>query len=217
MLMAARYCGSRRESSRIEVMPDRPETVSTGSSSGPAMSRIRAAYPNRACTPALSRYSTSVRSTTNESPPSAPPAPAAAASVAARSVAARSAAAASAAAAAWPSASRNRSTLLVSISPATVTTGIPSAPGWVEISSGVGTVDPHVHLDGGAGRPRLDGYLLHERPHQRDAVPAQAAVPGRRVPPATAVGDGQPQLVRGRDRAQPDLPAGQVAMAVLDR
>src|SRR5690242_6670558 len=188
--MPARYCGSRRESS-TEVMSARPETVSTGSSSGPATSRIRAACLNKAWTPALSRYSTPVRSTTNEPP--------------------------AAAAAARPSASRNRSALLMSISPATVTTGIPSVPGRVESSSGVATIDPHVHVDGGAGRSRLDGYVLHERPHQPDAVPAQAAVPGRRGPPAAAVGDGQAQPVRGRDRAQPDLLAGPVAMAVLDR
>src|SRR5690349_24821114 len=154
-------------------MSDRPETVSTGSSSGPAMSRIRAACANRTWTPALSRYSTPVRSTTNE-PPSA---------------------------AARPSASRNRSALLMSISPDTVTTGIPSAPGRVDSSSGVATIDPHVHVDGGAGRSRLDGDVLHERPHQPDAVPAHAAVSGRRGLPAAAVGDGQAQLVRGRDRA----------------
>src|SRR6476469_4737157 len=192
MLMPERYCRSRRESSLTEVMSDRPEMVSTGSRSGPAISRIRAACANRTWTPALSRYSTLVRSTTKE-PPCA------------------------AAAAARPSASRNRSALLMSISPVTVTTGIPSAPGRVDSSSGVATIDPHVHVDGGAGRSRLDGDVLHQRPHQRDAVPAQAAVPGRRGPPAAAVGDGQPQLVRGRDRAEPDRPAGQVAMAMLDR
>src|SRR6266568_404820 len=177
--MPARYCGSP-----AEVMPDRPETVSTGSSSGPAMSRIRDAYANRAWMPALSRYSTPVRSTTNEPPSTA---------------------------AARPSASRNRSALLMSISPATVTTGIPSGPGRVESSSAVATIDPHVHLDGGAGWSRLDGDVLHERQHQPDAVPAKAAVPGRRVPPAAAVGDGQAQLIRGRDRAQQDLLAGPAA------
>ena len=87
----------------------------------------------------------------------------------------------------------------------------------VESSSGVAIGDPHVHVDGGAGRAGLDGDLLHQGPHQRDAVPAVCAVPGRRGPPAAGVGNGQAQLVRGRDRPQPDLLAGQVTVAVLDR
>src|SRR6185437_17090654 len=107
----------------------------------------------------LSRYSTPVMSTTSR--PSSP--------------------------AAWPRASRNLSALLMSISPTAVTTGIPSASRRVESSSEVAMADSQVQVDGGAGRARLDGHLLHERPHQRDAVPAQAAVPGWRGPPAAAV------------------------------
>src|SRR5450631_1435420 len=161
----------------------------TGASSGLTISRRPGEYANRARRPALSRYSTRVRSTTT-GPPSA---------------------------AAWLSASRNLSALLMSISPTAVTTGVPSGPRRVESSSEVAMVDPQVQIDGGAGWPRLDDDLLHEGPHQRDAVPAQAAVAGRGGLPAAAVGDGQPELVRGRDRAQPDLLAGPGTVAVLDR
>src|SRR3954454_24751776 len=121
----------------------------TGTRSGLAISRRPGACTNRTCTPALSRYSTRVRSTTTGPP-----------------------------AAAWLSASWNLSALLMSISPTAVTIAVPSGPGRVESSSEVAMVDPQVQIDGRAGWPRLDGDLLHESPHQRDAVPRRLRSPG---------------------------------------
>jgi len=68
--------------------------------------------------------------------------------------------------------------------------------------------DPQVHVDGGAAWAGLDGYLLHEGAHQRDAVTTVSTVSGLRGPPAAGVRNGQAQLIRGRDRPQPDLLAG---------
>ena len=105
----------------------------------------------------------------------------------------------------------------MSISPTALSTAAPLPSPWRDSLSGVVTGDPHVHGDGGAGGAGVDADVVHHRPHQRDAL---AAVRGRLRPgrqPAAAVGDGQPQQVRGDDGPQPDLLAGVVAVPVLDR